>query len=241
MARGGGKKRRWKFSWGNTKITRGALYLMFAEVGLSLVYLMLDDAARLDMLLFLAASTEQVWGDFKVWTLVSSPLLQNNFLPLVFHALILWMFVPTLERWWGTKKFLLFALYTSLAGTLAGTLAGLGFHDGGVVLGLDPFIYASIVAYGVLYRDQPVQFFGVLPMTGRQLMIGIIAFCALFVVLGRQWSLGAAYGAAMLVAWLLTSGKWNPKLWWLQHKQKKVRRHLKLVRDEDEKGKKWLN
>ena len=239
MARGG--KRKWRFSWGNTKIPRGALYLMAAEVGLSLVYLMLEDAQRLDMLTYLAATSHSVWTEFKVWTLVSSPLLQNEFLPLVFHALILWMFVPTLERWWGTKKFLLFALYTSLAGTVAGTLAGLGFHDGGVVLGLDPFIYASIVAYGVLYSDQPVQFFGVLPMTGKQLMIGIIGFCALFIVLGRQWSLGAAYTASMLVAWLLTSGRWNPRLWWLKHQQKKVRRHLKLVRDEDEEPKKWMN
>ncbi len=46
--------------------------------------------------------------------------------------------------------------------------------------GLDPFITASMVAFGVVYAKQPVQFFGVLPLTGRQLMYGFIGFLVLY-------------------------------------------------------------
>jgi len=222
------------------RITPGALWLLFAEGGLSLVYMMLDDESRGLIVQWLAATTHNVWGQGKIWTLVTGPLLQIELLVLIFHALILWLFVPTLERWWGTKRFLKFALWTSLAGTVAGTLAGLALPGDAHIGGLDPFIYASIVAFGILYADRPVQFFGVLPMTGKQLMIGIIAFASLFVLIGQEWAVGASYAAAMGLAWVLTNGKWTPRIWWLRRKQKKLRRHLRVVRDDDD-PKHWIN
>jgi membrane associated rhomboid family serine protease len=224
------------------QITRGAMWLLFAEGGLSLTYLLLGEESRALMADWLVASTDSVWREGKIWTLVTSPLLQVELLSLIFHGLILWLFVPTLERWWGTWRFLKFALWTSLAGTAAGTLAGLVVSGPSYVAGLDPFIYAAIVAFGMLYADQPVQFFGVLPMTGRQLMIGIVVFAALFVILGAEWVLAAAFAASMGLAWILTNGRWTPRIWWLRRKQKKLRRHLKLVRDDDDPPpKKWMN
>lgn len=236
-----GQRGRPRFSLEQVRITRGALYLLIAEVGLSLLFLLSKDEFKVEMARLFTANATQVWHDFKLWTLVTSPLMQDQFVSLLFHGLILWMFVPVLENWWGTRKFLFFALWTSLAGTTVGTLLGLLIGDMTPVMGLDPFIYGCIVAYGVLYGSHPVRFFGVLPMTGRQLMIGIIVVVALFVVLGSRWIQGSAYAAAMLLAWLLTSGKWNPRLWYLRWKHKRLRRHLKVVRDDDESRQKWIN
>jgi hypothetical protein len=80
-------------------------------------------------------------------------------------------------------------------------------------------------------------------MTGRQLMIGMTAVAALFVLMGSQWVQGAAYAAAMGLAWLLTSGKWTPRLGYLRWKQRRLRRHLRVVKGRDERDKpdKWLN
>lgn len=228
------------FSLGQRKITKGAFYLLIAELSVSLIFLLMNDEVRIELTRWLTANSVQVWHDLKLWTLVTSPLLSDQLISLLFHGLILWLFVPVLERWWGTKKFLLFALWTSLAGTIAGTLFGLIIQDGTPIAGLDPFIYAAIVAYGVLYSRQQVQFFGVLPMTGRQLMIGVIVVAALFVVLGGRWVNGAAYAAAMVLSWLMVSGKWTPKLWYLRWQRRRLRRHLRVVRDDDDK-KKWLN
>jgi membrane associated rhomboid family serine protease len=235
MARG-----RRRIDWSQLRITRGALWLLFLEMGVSLGYLFLDKETRAEFASWVLATSTGVWSEGKVWTLLTSPLLQTQILSLFFHGLILWMFVPTLERWWGTRRFLLFALYTSLAGTIAGTLAGALLGGTWVIAGLDPFIFASIVAFGVLYARQPVQFFGVLPMTGRQLMWGIIAFTALFVLLGRQWAMAAAYVASMGLAYLMTSGRWTPKLLWLRWKQRRARSRLKVVRGDDE-PKRWIN
>lgn len=223
------------------RITRGAMYLLFAEVGLSLVYLISSLEARQTLASWLLASSEQVWRDFKIWTLITTSFLEIDFVSLIFHGLMLWMFLPALERWWGTRKFLLFALWTTLAGNIAGTLVGLALGSPAALGGLDPFLYGGIIAYGILYATQQVRFFGVIPMTGKQLMIGICAFMGLFIVIGQQWVLGASYVAGMVTAWMLVGGTWHPRLWLLRWKQKRVRRHLNVVRGGRQRGDEWIN
>ena len=46
--------------------------------------------------------------------------------------------------------------------------------------------------------------------------------------------------AAVLLSLGLTTGKFAPKLWYLKWKQKRIRRHLRLVKDDDE-PKRWMN
>src|SRR5262245_6921762 len=183
-------RRRWQRYLRQAQITSGALYLLFASTGLSLIFLVSSDEARLRLAGWLAASGDSVWSQLQLWQLITSPLLETSFVSLLFQGFALWMFLPALERWWGMKRFLLFALYTSVVGTAVGTAAGWalgGVHSVQFVSGLDPFVFAGIVAYGILFSNQQVQFFGVLPMTGRQLTYGIIGFVALFILVGQAW------------------------------------------------------
>jgi membrane associated rhomboid family serine protease len=241
-------RRRWQGFRGQAQITRGALYLLFVATGLSLVYLVGSNEVRARLAYWLGASGYTVWGELHLWQVVTSPLLETSFVSLLFQAFALWMFLPALERWWGMKRFLLFALYTSVVGVVAGTL--LGWALGGVyglhfVAGLDPFVFAGIVAYGILFSNQQVQFFGVLPMTGRQLTYGIIGFVALFILVGQAWVDGAALAASMLLAWAMVSDRFAPRLWLLKAKQRRLRRrrgHLHVV--DDRRGgdkKRWMN
>jgi membrane associated rhomboid family serine protease len=220
-------------------ISRGARWILLATTVPSLVFLLLGRDLQAQLAPWLFATGEGVWSQFRFWLLASSPLLEGDFVALLFQGLMLWLFLPTLERWWGTRRFLLFALWTSLAGVIAGTLAAALLPGDAVISGLDPFIYGAIVAFGVLFAGERVQFFGVLPMTGRQLAIGMVAFVALFVVLGQRWAEGASFAAAMLLAWGLTTGKWAPRLWYLKWKQKRLRRHLRVVGSDE--PKRWLN
>ncbi|MEM9491373.1 MAG: hypothetical protein AAGC55_19665, partial [Myxococcota bacterium] len=98
----------------------------------------------------------------------------------------------------------------------------------------------GIIAYGILYGDQKLSFFGAIQMTGRQLMIGLIGFVAVVIAFSQQWVVGAAYAAAMVLAWMMVSGKWAPRLWYLRWRHKRLRRHLKVVRDDDDPSK-WVN
>ncbi|HWN65993.1 MAG TPA: rhomboid family intramembrane serine protease [Haliangium sp.] len=229
-----------RLSFRQMRITRGAMYLLFAEVGLSLVYLLSNVEARGHLASWLVASADQVWRDLKIWTLLTSAVFEIDFVALIFHGLILWMFMPTLERAWGTRKFLLFALWTSLAGNIVGTLAGLALGDSALLTGLDPFVFASFVAFGTLYAKQPVQFFGVIPMTGKQMMIGICAFVGLFILIGQQWVLGASYVGAMVTGWLLVNGTGSPRLWYTRWKHRRARRRLSVVRGGASRDQ-WLN
>jgi membrane associated rhomboid family serine protease len=215
---------------------------------LSLVWLLSDLATRVQLSQWLEATPSAVFEHGRVWTLVTGVFLERNFLALILHMMVLWMFVPSLERFWGTARFYRFVAITSLAAMIAGCAFGFARHYmDDAVSGLDPFIYAAIVAFGIVYARQPVQFFGVLPLTGRQLMYGILAFLALSVIVQGHWMLGVAYGAAILAAAILTSKRWSPGLMWKRWRIARARARLKVMsggkgqvpkpRDEH----KWLN
>ena len=95
------------------------------ELGLSLVWLLLDRETRHTVEQYVIASPSQVFERGRVWTLATSVFLEQSFLSLILHGFVLFAFVPTLERFWGTPRFLRFAAITSVVGTTAGCLAGL--------------------------------------------------------------------------------------------------------------------
>jgi membrane associated rhomboid family serine protease len=234
--------------FGNLRITRGALVVAGIELGLSLIYLISDQETRGLFIAWLVATPYTVFSAGRVWTLATSVFLELDFIALVLHMMVLWMFVPTLERFWGTARFYRFVAITSLVGTAAGCAFGYAIGDMfRPVAGLDPFIYASIVAFGIVYARQPVQFFGVLPLTGRQLMYGILAFLMLSVLLQQHWTNGVAFAAAMLAAAVMTSKRWSPALAWKRWRIARARARLTVMsggkaksappRDEH----KWLN
>ncbi|HEY0988094.1 MAG TPA: rhomboid family intramembrane serine protease [Kofleriaceae bacterium] len=237
-----------RFRFSGLRITRGALIVAGLELGLSLVWLLADLATRAQLSQWLEATPANVFVHGRVWTLATGVFLERDFIALILHITVLWMFVPTLERFWGTNRFYRFVAITSLVGTLAGCTFGLLIGELNVpISGLNPFIYASIVAFGIVYARQPVQFFGVLPLTGRQLMYGFLAFLALFVVATKAWENGVAFGAAMLAAAIMTSKRWSPGLAWKRWRIARARARLKVMsggkgpvppaRDEH----KWLN
>jgi membrane associated rhomboid family serine protease len=226
-------RRRHRFDASQLRITRGALIVAGLEVGLSLVYALVDDATRGHMKEWLFATAPNVFEHGRVWTLATSVFVQPDFLGLLLNLFVLWAFVPTLERFWGTTRFYRFVAITSLLGTLAGCLVGLAISRPPPyevpIVGLSPFIYASIVAFGVVYARQPVQFFGVLPLSGRQLMYGFIGFLVLFVLLGQQWEQGGAFAAAMLGAAVMTSKRWSPALTWRRWRIARARARLSVI------------
>jgi hypothetical protein len=114
-------------------------------------------------------------------------------------------------------------------GTLVGCLTGYALGNDVPIYGLTPFTYAATVAFGIIYARQPVQFFGVLPLSGRQFMYGILGFLLLFVVLQQLWEQGAAFAAAMLGAAVMTSKRWSPSLAWKRWRIARARARLSVI------------
>jgi len=230
------------------RITRGAAILLFLEVGTTLVWLFLDKSTQQRLAEWVVPTAETVWRHGRVWTLITGAFVEPDFLSLLLQGVMLWLFVPALERWWGTPRFLRFAAFTTLTGMVFGTLAGLALGREVPILGLDAFVWSSVVAFGIIYARQHVQFFGVMPITGRQMMYGTIGFVTLFIVLQGAWELGAAYAGAMGLAALLVNQKWNPRLAWLRWKKKRERAHLSVLvggkpggGKSKKKSEQWLN
>ena len=212
------------------RITRGAAILLFVEVGFTLVFHLVDKDVQARWAPWVVPSASTVWEHLRFWTVITGPFLEPDLLSLLLQGLMLWLFVPALERWWGTPRFLRFAAYTAIPAALVGTFFGEWVFGRDVpMLGLDAFIWASVVAFGIIYARQPVQFFGVMPITGRQLMYGTLAFVTLFVVLQGAWEQGAGYATAIGLAVVLTNQRWNPRLAWLRWKKTRERAHLSVL------------
>jgi membrane associated rhomboid family serine protease len=203
---------RGRIDWSQVKITRGALIILGLQVGVSLVFMLANKDAKVLLDEWLVATPHRVFEQGRVWTLATAPFLELDFLSLLLSALMLWMLVPTLERFWGTPRFIRFVAITSIVGSVGGVLAGLALGTNWPIQGLSPFTYAAVVAFGIIYARQPVQFFGVLPLTGRQMMYGFLGFLVLFITLQGLWEKGASFAAAMIAAAIMVSKKWSPGL-----------------------------
>lgn len=220
-----------QFDRSQLRITRVAMLLLFALVGLSLVFAMSGHDGQARLVRWLVPSPDAVWRQGRVWTLVTGPFLEVRILSLVFEGLMIWMFLPVLERWWGPRRFALFVGVTALVGTVAGTLVGLatGREPAVPILGLEPTLFAAAIAFGIIHAKAPVQFFGLLPLTGRQFMWGMIALIAAFVLVGQEWEEGGAMALATLVGAGMANGTIDPIAWWRRRRYAKTRSHLSVV------------
>jgi membrane associated rhomboid family serine protease len=202
-----------KRDWKQMRITRGALILVVAQLVVTLGYLVCPLDVRAQIADWIILTPDQVFARGRVWTLVTGALLELSFVSLLLGLLMLWMFVPTLERFWGTTRFLRFVLITQVVGGITGCVVGYITGRTDIpILGYSPFIYACIVAFGIIYARQPVEFSFYIRMTGRQMMYGFMAFILLFVVLQGLWEQGASFAGAMITAAVMTSKNLSPGL-----------------------------
>ena len=132
------------------KPTPGCGILLMITVGASLLFALSPENIQAEWGRWLVATDYSVWQEFKLWQLVTTALVPVDprsgaldFVGLIFNGLMLWMFLPTLEKWWGQKRFLFFALWMTLAGSIAGTLVasflpgvGLGATSSSLLLSL---------------------------------------------------------------------------------------------------------
>ena len=225
------------------RLTPAVTWLIAATVACFLVFAFSGAAARATLMRWLVLTPGSLL-EGHVWKLATTAFFAVNPLAFILDVAILWMFMPFLEREWGTRRFLRFAAITTLVGFIVG--AGLGLLLSGSfatlpITGMGPFVYGALIGYGVAFGDRDVQFFGVLPMKGRTLAIGISVVVVLATVLNRDWLEGAANIAGMLTAVALTSRNLTPRLWILQWRRNRLRKKFKVLGGGSADKKQWLN
>ncbi|MGI5864873.1 MAG: rhomboid family intramembrane serine protease [Myxococcales bacterium] len=226
---------------------RGVLAIMIATAVASVVALASAGAfgtgglARL--LLF---SPSSVFDEWRIWTPFTYLFVTFSPIQLIFwEAFGLWMFASTLERQWGTRRFLYFffatgagaALLTTLLGAIAGPLrvAPPFAFDGTYVA------FEAVILGWVLMNWHSTAMFFFFPMRAPWLLVIALVFPFLGIVAGN-WIPYVPVLAGMGIGYLLLKRSLSVRGLWLRLRAWSIRRqldrtraksHLRVVRDDD--------
>lgn len=182
-----------------------------------------------------------------IFQLLTYPLVELQLMSFIFNSLVVWFIGSELEYQWGAKVYLRFLLLTVLGVGLAYTLISLIFFFGTPVYfsplhGLSGINFALLIAYSLLYPDRQMAFMMVFPMRARTfcwILAGIEAYLALFSGATTAW----AHLLAMGIAFLIIHFQNNPLIKKALHTSFKTRgkgkKHLYVVKDEDQKPPKY--
>ncbi|MCU1300552.1 MAG: rhomboid family intrarane serine protease [Candidatus Sulfotelmatobacter sp.] len=98
-----------------------------------------------------------------IWQLITYSFLHFQLLHLLFNALSLWMFGSQLESDWGSKRFLEFYFFCTVAAALTTVAMSythiLGLSPATTTIGASGGIYGLLVAFGVLYGESEIMMF----------------------------------------------------------------------------------
>ncbi len=118
---------------------------------------------------------------WQVWRVITFQFLHADVMHLLANTIGLFFFGPHIERWMGSRPFLLFYLLCGIAGALFYTLLffspGLlsGLYAGTPMVGASAGIFGILAAFMVIAPDARVLLFFIIPMKMRTL--GIVYFC----------------------------------------------------------------
>ncbi|MBR1550139.1 MAG: rhomboid family intramembrane serine protease [Bacteroidales bacterium] len=146
-------------------------------------------------------------GNFRIWQPLTYMFMHGGLTHLIMNMFMLWMFGNTIENYWGTKRFL---VYYFVSGIGAGLLYMLvpGFH---LTVGASGAIYALLLAFGMMFPNEYVYLYFLMPIKAKWMIIGMVA---LELIEGIFFSYdGVAHLAhlgGMLIGFLLI-------MWWRKH------------------------
>lgn len=134
-----------------------------------------------------AFSMATCFGEGRLWELVTFQFLHGSVGHLLFNSLGLGIFAPSMEHWWGGRRFLIFYLLCGVAGALFFSLLTLVhlLPDGpeAYLVGASAGIYGCLIGVARLMPDVRVQLvFAPVTLTLRQVAYGVIALAVLMIL-----------------------------------------------------------
>src|SRR5262245_21451046 len=113
-------------------------------------------------LTLLALNPILVFMSFFLWQLVTYMFLHSPDGPfhILFNMLVLWMFGCDIERLWGGRRFLRYYLICGIGAGIAN--CAFAFMQPQTI-GASGAIFGVIVAYGMLFPDRTILFWGIFP------------------------------------------------------------------------------
>ena len=113
---------------------------------------------------------------FMIWQFATYMFLHGGIFHILFNMLMLYMFGSDLERYWGTRRFVLYYFITGVGAGICSWIVGI--NSPFTTIGASGAIYGLLLAYGLTYPNRTVLFFFLFPikMKWMVLIMGAIAF-----------------------------------------------------------------
>jgi membrane associated rhomboid family serine protease len=185
----------------------------------------------------------------QLWRPITYQFLHGGFRHIFINMLVLYFFGPVLERFWGSKKFLIFYLVCGAMGGLFYPLLVLvGWLDVGQLVGASGSILGILAAAAILFPNMRVYVVGIFPVKITVLAIIFAAISIITLLRPDQYDnaggqaahlAGMAAGAFYVLAesWRnklklkIQAGAWEKKISAQQNLQAEVDRILQKVHD----------
>ena len=111
-----------------------------------------------------------------VWTFVTYMFVHGGITHILFNMLALFIFGVHVERYMGSREFLLFYIVT---GTLAGVFSFISYYLTGsymvILMGASGAVFAVNLAYAVFFPDSIIYLWGILPLRAPIMVLGFTA------------------------------------------------------------------
>lgn len=219
--------------------------------------ILLDKIFRLNLSTWFILHPDQVIGQFWAWQLVTYMFFHAlSPFHLFFNLMLLWFVGAELEKHWGARFFTLFffvcgvgaALIYCLGVAIYASLTGVQTPLVIPVLGASGALFGLLVAYGIVFSERVIYFFGLFPLKAKYFVMVAAAldFASLLTTgfAGSEVAYLAHLGGA-IVGFLFLWGNTRWKSSNTKSKLKKKASGLRLVVDNEklknENGPKYWN
>jgi membrane associated rhomboid family serine protease len=113
-------------------------------------------------------------SNFWPWQLVTYMFMHGGLGHLFFNMLALWMFGMQLEHTWGSQKFLLFYLLCGIGAGVANLFIAPLLGQAGPTVGASGAVFGVLLAFGILFPDQPIYIYFLLPIKAKYFVAAYI-------------------------------------------------------------------
>jgi len=190
-------------------------------IGINIIVFALTNFLGFDMLVYYLSMIPGMVMRGWVWTFITYMFVHGGLTHILFNMLALFIFGTHVERYMGSREFLLFYFITGVlagvfsfavyyftglrGGILEDDLSGriIIFHNTVILLGASGAIFAVELAYAVFYPDSIIYLWGILPLRAPIMVLGFTAIELFYSIFGLNQSVAhLTHLAGFGFAWL---------------------------------------
>ncbi|MBN1397376.1 MAG: rhomboid family intramembrane serine protease [Bacteroidetes bacterium] len=158
---------------------------------------------------------------FYPWQLITYQFLHADIIHILFNMVFgLWMFGKEVEQVWGSKKFLFYYLFCGVMAGIAQLLLAPIFEPAlGPTIGASGAIYGVLIAFAVMYPDQYVYVYFLIPVKVKYFVMALIVIGVMSIGgesnIANLAHLGGALAGYLYILYdryRVTSGRRSPRI-----------------------------